>query len=160
MLETAAAAAFTASLLSSVTPDMCCTWGPAADTTLWDLWQYPLYCTVAPSSESTRDPPSPAHRPIANQNTPWLQPSVPHMADLLVMLLIRRLRCCSSPVALPVNQSMAPMHNPPAALAISPCGLTAPFTPGGTRLRVVMSRGGRLLNIPSSLAQVSAQQQA
>jgi hypothetical protein len=96
----AAESALTASLLSQGRPLMCVTKGPGVPTARPVLWQYPEYCSVAPSQESTSEPATPANKPSTVQNSSCRLPDIQvtsskgSLCPLLGCQVSPHSRCC------------------------------------------------------------------
>jgi hypothetical protein len=128
----------TCALLRTSLPEMCRDRVASAAVlllkTLFPLVSSAEYCSVAPSTLSTREPQSPARAPM-------------HVA-------------CSIPSRPPSRSSShtpneVPITAPAVAEAAVPSSVTAPFVPGGTQRPVVMRRGREADRMPISEAEVS-----
>jgi len=100
--------------------------------------------TVAPRSESIRDPMPPAAAPQTSNGT-----------NSVIQFLLQAVFSMASVVA-----RVRPIMNPPARDATVPRTDKPPLVPGGTGLNVVIKIGGDLDNTPNSDAKVSPKQQA
>eukprot|EP00877_Chromochloris_zofingiensis_P014916 jgi/Chrzof1/9679/Cz04g11290.t1 len=148
------------------TPLMCFTPGPGLDTAFLLSVDTPLNWRVAPSRESTKDPKTPATMLKGTQNCTadhtgcQLPPSLTTPADQRAALLGHNTSGGgTSLVTAPSTAKHSPMNRLATALQPRPTAVTPPLVPAGTFWPVVMSLGGVLLRMPTSDAQVSAQQQ-